>query len=107
MSTFRAVFQHFQKKKYKKLLTISIRVCNKDVAEYLTQETFLRFFESHYQEKGREMNYLYTIAKNLCINEIKNNVLTLQNEEIAGSKKAENSKKIVMIIDDVTLQLLS
>ncbi len=59
------------------------RVRNKDVAEDLTQETFLRFFESNYQEKGREMNYLYTIAKNLCINEIKNNVLTLQNEEIA------------------------
>ena len=59
------------------------RIRNKDVAEDLTQETFLRFFESNYQEKGREMNYLYTIAKNLCINEIKNNVLTLQNEEIA------------------------
>lgn len=59
------------------------RVRNKDIAEDLTQETFLRFFESNYQEKGREMNYLYTIAKNLCINEIKNNVLTLQNEEIA------------------------
>ena len=59
------------------------RVRNKDVAEDLTQETFLRFFESNYQEKGREMNYLYTIAKNMCINEIKNNVLTLQNEEIA------------------------
>lgn len=59
------------------------RIRKKDVAEDLTQETFLRFFESNYQEKGREMNYLYTIAKNLCINEIKNNVLTLQNEEIA------------------------
>ncbi len=58
------------------------RVRNKDVAEDLTQETFLRFFESNYQEKGREMNYLYTIAKNLCINEIKNNVLTLQNDDI-------------------------
>ena len=58
------------------------RIRNKDVAEDLTQETFLRFFESNYQEKGREMNYLYTIAKNLCINEIKNNVLALQNEEI-------------------------
>jgi len=57
-------------------------VRNKDVAEDLTQETFLRFFESNYQEKGREMNYLYTIAKNLCINEIKNNVLTLQNDDI-------------------------
>jgi len=59
------------------------RVRNKDVAEDLTQETFLRFFESNYEEKGREMNYMYTIAKNLCINEIKNNVRAVQNEEIA------------------------
>lgn len=59
------------------------RVRNKDVAEDLTQETFLKFIESNYEEKGKEMNYLYTIAKNLCINEIKNNVQAVQNEEIA------------------------
>ncbi len=58
------------------------RVRNKDVAEDLTQETFLRFFKSNYEEKGKEMNYLYTIAKNLCINEIKNNVRAVQNDAI-------------------------
>ena len=57
-------------------------VRNKDLAEDLTQETFLRFIESNYQEKGREMNYLYTIAKNLCINEINKSVPTMQNDTI-------------------------
>lgn len=58
------------------------RVRNKDLAEDLTQETFLRFIESNYQEKGKEMNYLYTIAKNLCINEINKSVPTMQNDAI-------------------------
>lgn len=57
-------------------------VRNKDLAEDLTQETFLRFIESNYQEKGKEMNYLYTIAKNLCINEINKSVPTMQNDAI-------------------------
>lgn len=40
---------------------------DKHVAEDLTQETFLRFFETHkYKDVGKEMAYLYTISKNLC-----------------------------------------
>ena len=42
------------------------KVNNKTLAEDLTQETFLRFLgsESTYQDR-----YLYTIARNLCIDE--------------------------------------
>lgn len=38
------------------------------MAEDLTQETFLRFFEnlSEFQSMGKSLNYLYTIAGNLC-----------------------------------------
>lgn len=81
------------------------RVRNKDVAEDLTQETFLRFFESNYQEKGREMNYLYTIAKNLCINEIKNNVLTLQNEEIADESAVDEDLVEKIYIRNLLMKL--
>ena len=43
---------------------------NQHVAEDITQETFLRFFESdRYQDTGRPLAYLYTIARNLCIDE--------------------------------------
>lgn len=45
------------------------KVHNKEIAEDITQETFLRYFKSNYQEKGKELNYLYTIARNLCIDE--------------------------------------
>lgn len=48
---------------------------NADVAEDITQETFLRFLESStYQENGKGLNYLYTIAKNLCIDEYRRRV---------------------------------
>ena len=33
------------------------------------QETFLRFLGSNYRERGIEIRYLYTIARNLCIDE--------------------------------------
>ncbi|MDY4080695.1 MAG: sigma-70 family RNA polymerase sigma factor [Candidatus Metalachnospira sp.] len=37
------------------------------LAEDLTQETFLRFYKGgSYEERGKVMAYLYTIAGNLC-----------------------------------------
>ena len=44
------------------------KVKNTHLAEDLTQETFLRFFDqSSYISRGKPLAYLYTIAKNLCI----------------------------------------
>ena len=45
------------------------RTGNRETAEDLTQETFLRFLKSNYQERGIGIRYLYTIARNLCIEE--------------------------------------
>ena len=45
---------------------IYFKVNNKNLAEDLTQETFLRFLKSECNEPER---YLYTIAGNLCIDE--------------------------------------
>ncbi len=61
------------KEQYDKLL----RYCymkTKDgfIAEDITQETLLRFWQSHtYKETGKEMAYLYTIAGNLCMDEFR------------------------------------
>ena len=44
------------------------KVKNTHLAEDLTQESFLRFFEQNsYISRGKPLAYLYTIAKNLCI----------------------------------------
>lgn len=41
---------------------------DKHVAEDITQETFLRFLNTHnYKEISRNMPYLYAISKNLCV----------------------------------------
>ena len=45
---------------------------HKEAAEDITQETFLRYFNSiRYEEKGKSLQYLYTIARNLCIDEFR------------------------------------
>lgn len=44
------------------------KVKNKDIAEDLTQVTFLKYFcQNSYISHGKPLAYLYTIAKNQCI----------------------------------------
>jgi len=44
------------------------KVKNTQLAEDLTQETFLKFFsQNSYINRGKPLAYLYTIAKNLCV----------------------------------------
>lgn len=46
------------------------RLKRRETAEDITQETFLRFLESKtYRQTGHALQYLYTIARNLCIDE--------------------------------------
>ena len=44
------------------------KVKNSVMAEDLTQETFLKYFSQNtYIERGKMLAYLYTIARNLCM----------------------------------------
>lgn len=44
------------------------KVKSRCLAEDLTQETFLRYFaQTSYVHRGKRLAYLYTIARNLCI----------------------------------------
>lgn len=44
------------------------KVNNSTLAEDLTQETFLKYFaQNSYIERGKRLAYLYTIARNLCM----------------------------------------
>lgn len=62
---------------------IYFRLKNQYLAEDLTQETFLRFFESNsYKDTGRPLAYLYTIAKNLCIDESRKSAIEELKEDI-------------------------
>lgn len=63
------------------------RVNNKEIAEDLTQETFLKYFSQRsYINRGKPLAYLYTIAKNLCVDFYrKNNREESLNEEVQGN----------------------
>ncbi len=53
------------------------------MAEDITQETFLRFFESKgYRDVGRPLAYLYTIARNLCMDEFRKVSMEELKEEV-------------------------
>lgn len=56
------------KEQYEKIYTFCyFKVKNRDLAEDITQETFLKYFETtEYLEKGKKLAFLYTIARNLC-----------------------------------------
>lgn len=47
-----------------------MRLQHPQAAEDAAQETFLRFLENYsYREMGKKLAYLYTIARNLCIDQ--------------------------------------
>lgn len=67
------------------------KVKQREIAEDITQETFLRFLEnSDYMDTGKAMQYLYTIARNLCVDEYRKHKMEFLNEETVDIN-AENN----------------
>lgn len=64
----------------------------REVAEDITQETFLRYLE-HYGDRGREwdLRYLYRIAHNLCVDEYRKSMLEPLPEETSEHDYAEKT----------------
>lgn len=63
----------------------------RELAEDITQETFLRFLESRdYHNEGKALRYLYTIARNLCIDEYRKKKLQGLAEEFNETKSVGN-----------------
>ena len=81
-------FDLFVHKYYQEILSYCYHHCfDQTYAEDFTQETFIRFFSKlpDYHYKGKTLNYLYTIAGNLCKDYLKKTKETLL-EEIATLK---------------------
>lgn len=58
----------------------------RETAEDITQETFLRFWQSKsYRDTGQALQYLYTIARNLCIDEYRKHKTIILSELSAVS----------------------
>lgn len=71
---------------------------HQQMAEDITQETFLRFWESNdYCERGQKLQYLYKIAHNLCLNEYRRKqVEPLEDEILTEDKEDEILTNIVV-----------
>lgn len=89
------------KEQYKKIFQYCyFRVPNCEIAEDLTQETFLRFLEHpEYHGKGYELQYLYIIARNLCIDEYRKIPSEELPEELPDETQMESD-----VIDSLTLR---
>jgi len=88
----RSAFETLMKKYYSRILNFIYRfVANKEIAEDLTQEVFLRVFRfgHRYKPKSKFQTWLYTIAKNICLNELRKNkdfVASLDEPVTAGNE---------------------
>lgn len=75
------------------------KVHHRQLAEDLTQETFLRFFKSTgYREDGQAIRYLYTIARNLCIDEFRSPVTESLPEEPETGHGAALEESLVLTV---------
>ena len=74
------------------------KLYNGDLAEDITQETFLKYLE-HYEFTSSEttLKYLYTIARNLCIDEYRKQK-PVSTEDIAEMPHEDN------IIDNLSIK---
>lgn len=61
------------KEQYDKLLRYCYaKTKDRYLAEDIVQETFLKFWQAKsYKDTGKELAYLYTIARNLCMDEFR------------------------------------
>lgn len=71
---------------------------HKQIAEDITQESFLRFLENKsYHNMGKRLAYLYTIAKNLCVDYYrKKEFLQLQEDLLIEDKEEERINSFVL-----------
>lgn len=78
------------------------KVHNWCVAEDLTQETFLRYFaQTSYINRGKQLAYLYTIARNLCVDYYKKRQEEELKEEVADypMEHVENSLQLQLAVE--------
>ena len=102
-----AAFHVFIHTYYEEILKYCSYHCSDiSYAEDLTQETFLRFFEklSDYRYMGKNRNYLYTIAGNLCKDYYKKEKADLMEELYAEEQINLQKTETENVLDKVTIQ---
>ncbi len=82
------------------------KIHNREVAEDLTQETFLRYLSASHHDQGKEMQYLYTIARNLCVDEYRRMNETIDiDADISDNGEYSESMEYMVQINDIMEKL--
>lgn len=100
-------FDLFIRKYYEKILNYCGYHCSDiSYAEDLTQETFVRFFTklSDYRHMGKTINYLYTIAGNLCRDYLKKTKDDLLEQYDTAVQNTDNRTEADEISDRLALR---
>ena len=73
------------------------RLHDRHIAEDLTQEAFLRFLASRtYRDENRQLQYLYTIARNLCNQHYRDREITYSLEKTENLPESESFEKSLL-----------
>ena len=73
------------------------RLHDRHIAEDLTQEAFLRFLLSRtYRDENRQLQYLYTIARNLCNQHYRDREITYSLEETEDLPESESFEQSLL-----------
>ena len=73
------------------------RLHDRHIAEDLTQEAFLRFLLSRtYRDENRQLQYLYTIARNLCNQHYRDREITYSLEETENLSDSESFEQSLL-----------
>ena len=73
------------------------RLHDRHIAEDLTQEAFLRFLASRtYRDENRQLQYLYTIARNLCNQHYRDREITYSLEETENLPESESFEQSLL-----------
>ena len=85
---------------------VYFKLKNQSAAEDITQETFLRCISSKGNIRDYEMKYLYTIARNLCIDEYRRVKPDPLQEDYEGGMTTEHeSREERMMVRDALAKL--
>ena len=104
-------FQHLFDKYKKRVINYCFRYCgHPQVAEELAQETFLRVYKAahRYRPQARFSTWLFKIAANVCLNEIRKPVYRARLESIdpPAAHEAHTSREIATEPDQSLPDLL-
>lgn len=82
------------------------KVHNREIAEDLTQETFLRFLEKpQYHGVNKNLQYLYTIAGNLCVDMYRKKTANALTENIPDNTDYEDDILTNTVLSDAIKKL--